>query len=364
MTAEIWFPEPELHDPTWAKRGEQPVDWLRRSTLPRARESRRFLNHNISMLPDQVRERVVRELGCQWRSAFFEMVVFRILQELGASLEIEPQTPAGKRPDVRAVLTDGAVTVEATAPVCNASTWQAAKKHAPLLDIIQARVPEGWWAMTWELPELDLSSSRKEFVRAVDRIMSNLPDLAHGESIDVHEFTGAGPIRIEMRRTETHAGGLGIEPILSGWDDSETRIRSALHKKRRQVRGAGSPVLLAIDIGELSGGFEAFNHALYGRTFERVGLHGGVIAHGFTPDGVFNNRGEQPPTYAGVLAFTGVGFRAFTPPRLYHHPRSTQRLPDAFSTLQQVCFDKASMQVRLTPGTDAYEALQFVPDDI
>ncbi len=47
----IWFPEPSRVDDTYAYRGEPPTDWLKRSTVSRAREARRFLNENLAKIP-------------------------------------------------------------------------------------------------------------------------------------------------------------------------------------------------------------------------------------------------------------------------------------------------------------------------
>src|SRR5205823_14110387 len=45
-----FFPEPAVDDPTWAKAREGIARWLERSTLPRARAFRQFLNQNLAAL--------------------------------------------------------------------------------------------------------------------------------------------------------------------------------------------------------------------------------------------------------------------------------------------------------------------------
>jgi len=51
-----WLLEPVAKDDTWARSGEDLLGWLRRSTLPRAQEARRFLNFDLSKLPGTWRE--------------------------------------------------------------------------------------------------------------------------------------------------------------------------------------------------------------------------------------------------------------------------------------------------------------------
>jgi hypothetical protein len=41
--SQVWFPEPTETDNTFSRRVEPTADWLKRSTVPRARECRRLL---------------------------------------------------------------------------------------------------------------------------------------------------------------------------------------------------------------------------------------------------------------------------------------------------------------------------------
>lgn len=118
----IWFPEPLNDDPTYARRGESTIDWLRRSTVARARDSRRFMNENVNALPAVWRPILVRDLETRWKSAFFELIVARTLQVLGASLVIEPESLSTTRIDFRATFPEGTVNVEAVA-LYSMGTW-------------------------------------------------------------------------------------------------------------------------------------------------------------------------------------------------------------------------------------------------
>jgi hypothetical protein len=82
-----WFPEPSRADDTYANRGELLTDWLKRSTAPRAREIRRFLNENLAKVPQDHQLVLYRALHERWHSAFSELIVARTLQLLGGAVE-------------------------------------------------------------------------------------------------------------------------------------------------------------------------------------------------------------------------------------------------------------------------------------
>jgi hypothetical protein len=63
-----WFPEPSRADDTYANRGELVTDWLKRSTVPRAREARRFLNENLAKVPQDHQLVLYRALHERWHS--------------------------------------------------------------------------------------------------------------------------------------------------------------------------------------------------------------------------------------------------------------------------------------------------------
>jgi hypothetical protein len=114
---EVWFPEPSCADDSAAYRGEPTTDWLKRSTHPRAEAARRFLNENLSALPQEHRGTMYRMLHARWHSAFFELIVGRALQALGATIEVEPGGASDTRVDFVARFTDATVAVEAVSPI-------------------------------------------------------------------------------------------------------------------------------------------------------------------------------------------------------------------------------------------------------
>src|SRR5215204_7102167 len=84
----VWFPEPEKRDDSPSRRGESTPSWLARSTRPKAACLRAFLNRNLAALPKECQQNLYRHLRLddKYESAFFELVVARMLQELGASI--------------------------------------------------------------------------------------------------------------------------------------------------------------------------------------------------------------------------------------------------------------------------------------
>jgi hypothetical protein len=107
-----WFPEQSQADDTYANRGELVTDWLKRSTVPRAREARRFLNENLAKIRQDHQLVLYRALHERYHSAFPELIVARTLQLLGGDIEAEPESEAGTRIDFRVRFADGEVGVE------------------------------------------------------------------------------------------------------------------------------------------------------------------------------------------------------------------------------------------------------------
>lgn len=120
MADVLHFPEPDEPDASWGRPDEQPVDWLRRSTLPRAKTLRDALNENLSHFEPKHAASLAKKLRADWKSHYFELLVGRWLQELGAvSVECEPLGSNGTKIDYLARWVDGAVCVEANSKRMN-----------------------------------------------------------------------------------------------------------------------------------------------------------------------------------------------------------------------------------------------------
>lgn len=364
---EWWLNEPSAPDDTFARRGEHTLDWLARSTSPRAHECRVFLNKNLSALPPKARAVIVMALRERWHSAFFELIVARLLQELGASIEVENNNSNNRQPDFKAQFEDGAVTVEAVSPLINMEMGEEAKKRIPLLNIVETHVPEGWYVGVSALPDLGPTHSKKQFRRAIQRMLDIAPPPEGASELELVEHLPEGSIHLHLwPASPGKHGQLAMEPALVTWDNSEARIRYAVKQKRRQVRNSPTPVLLAVHGSGIGTEYEEFNTALFGHTYERANSRGEIVETGFHPDGEFtyNLNKSTPSTYAGVLAFLEVGFSQVTEPVLYLHPRFDGDLPDRLLTLQQRSYDIEAGIIRSKPAGSMHwlKGLSFVPD--
>jgi hypothetical protein len=337
----IWFCEPEERDDSYSERGESTPSWLARSTLPRAKAWRTFLNRNLAALPEECQENISEDLrlDTQHWSAFFELVVARTLQELGASIACEPENRADKtRIDFMARFSDHVVAVEATSPVFNQDMGQTARNHIPLIEIIEKSAPAGWAVAIGDLPDIGPTGSKKQFKSAVERVL-NVPPPAEGEEErELSWELPEGEIRLTLLSKTAYGireeAKLAHEAPLTTFDDSERVIRKAVERKRRQARNVEAPVLVALDAKGIVTRLEDFDMALFGRYVAHMDRHGNQYATSFRADGVFA-RGDGEPTIAGVLAFTEVGILRCSEPVLYIHPRFSGNLPEPLQQLEQ-----------------------------
>jgi hypothetical protein len=83
----IYFPEPDPPDLTRPRWGEKVLDWYARSSRPEAGEVRKFLNRTLPHFPPNIARGYIGKLRSDWRSHYFELIVGRYLQVLGADIE-------------------------------------------------------------------------------------------------------------------------------------------------------------------------------------------------------------------------------------------------------------------------------------
>lgn len=362
----IWLPEPSAIDETWGRRGEQPLEWLARSTLPRAKAIRRFLNENISELPEDAQSDLMNGLRHRFKSAFFELVVARSLQFLGATITVEARQEDGRRPDFLARFPDAMIVVEAASPNFNSDAGEEVKNRNPLTDMIEALTPEGWSVQVWQVPRIGQSDSKQAFKKAIKRMLSIPPPVSEAEELELVEELPSGTIHLRLIPRRPNWPPIAIEAPFAVMDDSKEALRKVIRRKRRQVRKADAPVLLAIEGSWLSGSLENFDLVLYGHTCEVINERREREAPRFIPDGLFTNVSDKAPTYAGVLAFAEVGFRSVADPVLYRHPRFKGHLPEALSSLEQHWYEQGagvnSVKVRLATLAGQLEAFGFVKE--
>lgn len=281
-----------------------------------------------------------RMLHERWHSAFFELIVGRTLQVLGATIEVEPGGASDTRIDFVARFPDTTVAVEAVSPVFDSEVSETAKCRNPLLDIVESESPPDVWVMVSSLPDLGPQDSKKRFRSTVRRLLAEAGDVT-SSPVDVAEELPEGTVRLTLVKKGAGVSSgrsVGIEPALTTWDDTEQRVRRAIARKRRQGREAGVPALVAVHATGIASSYEEVDMALFGREVATMGPDGRLLGTRFEADGVFAG-GSGEPTWAAALAFLNVGFLGGPDPILYLHPRFWGRLPSALQTLEQKSYD-------------------------
>ena len=322
-----FFSEPPVDDPRPGLRRETTWQFMQRSTWSRATEVRAFYNDALAALPPASRKPIMDALKAgRTESATLEIVVGRFLQFRGATaLDHEPETN-GRRVDWRATFPDGVLHVEALAPVYNAASGEMARRHDRLLDVLEARVPDGWWLMPFHLPPLEGHAPLRPFKALADELLAQLPpadSVEKGAIVRLRSRLPEGRVEFTALRA-SGAGGLGGAAILTHWDNSEHVIREAWadRRKRKQGRSVPPPALLAIPGGFLGADLESFEMALFGRD----------VRPGREPDGAMAI--DRDPPWAGVLAFPAVGVARVLDPVLLVAPAYTGPLPSAVERLE------------------------------
>jgi hypothetical protein len=286
-----------------------------------------------------------------WHNTFFGLLVARFLQKRGALVSPAGASQVGKVPDWRGRFTDAEVVVEATSPVINGALGTELGKSLPLVERLDAALPPGWAAGVTRLPTLTPNDSKRGRDAALRRLFAGVPPWRpDGPPVALREDLPQGRLELELWPLAT-ADQKGTWGPGSGYvDDTETRVRQAVIKKRRgrQARDAGAPVLLAIKAFDLAGSFDGFDRALYGRSVECFGEGRQAIGTRFDRSGEFLARPESgAPTFAGVLAFLGAGHLADPECVLYLHPRFEGHLPESLLSLEVRSFDEQAQRVRV-----------------
>lgn len=349
------FPEPQNGNAKEHLRSEKHIDWIRYSTAPNAQRCRDFLNYNFLKVPDSYRQQFVDSMLVRYDGAFFEFIIFRLLQELGAVVEIEKETPEGKKPDFWASFADGPVIVEATVHDQVKSLTEERKRRAPLLDIIASKAPYGWFVIIELLPEIGLNDSKKEFKANVAEMFANINAPAEPNE-NIRIISRDGTIRFRLIPNIGNRGMIGIEPAYAVWGTAVESIQRSIKTKRKQVRGTKHLVLLAICSTKANSEMQDFDTALY---------YGYSINQAEKRDRGILIAGEGEPTIAGVLAFTRVGCTCCSNPVLYRHPRFKRTLPAALLQLKQRKYSPDTGQIERIPAqrSDLIDALRLAKFD-
>jgi hypothetical protein len=333
-----FFPEPSEADESWPGWDETAVDWFLRSTQPRARAVREFLNRSLGYFSDDHARGLVGKLRQDWQSFFFEIVVGRYLQVLNATVEPEPMGSNGTRVDFRATFPDGVVvSVECVSKRFNLEAQRKQQRYGKMASRLDAVGPKTWAIRLDRLPEANSEDEFKPYVDAAAAWYETLPEAEEGGERLSFRFAGtAGQMAIEAIPFPkgTQANHLG--PAVGFTDDSVQRVVYALRdkRKRRQAEGAFPPVLLAIDCPFMGPEADDFDQALFGSTVDHRGfdIHESV-GTSFDSKGVL--VADRGVPFAGVLAFLNMSMVSAGDPVLYVNPYQRWKWPAAIAAHEQ-----------------------------
>jgi hypothetical protein len=316
------------------------MSWLRRSTLPLADNCREFLNRNLSALPEGCQKGIAKHLRHEQhrRDGFFELIVGRTLQELGADIECEPANPTNnKRPDFLARFPDGTAFVEAVSPVLDRELAEISGREAPLTKLVKDNVPSGWAAIIRALPNVGPDESRRHIKAFLQREMYIPPPESDDEEVEIRETFEQGDLRIILFPQSRH--GLSANTKIAMYNavgyfpSDRTVLRGAVQRKYAQLSKLEGTTLVALNMSSTTSSREDLDQALFGVTVSQIDWHGNEVGRYFQADGLFAG-GRGKPTISGVLAFPEVGFMRCADPILWVHPRFEGDFPSRLKDLE------------------------------
>jgi hypothetical protein len=306
-----------------------------RSTQPSARAVREFLNVNLGYFSPKRAKSLAKRLNQDWQSFFFEIVVGRYLQVLGAEVEPEPLGSNGTRVDFRATFPDGiVVSVECVSKRFNQKAQQTIERHGKMAQMLDDVGPPNWIIKFQRLPDANSPDEFQPYLAEARQFYSTLPEaVADGGHVEFAWEGGKG--RMELEAIPFPKGTLPnhLGPIVTYMDDSILRLKSALTdiRKRKQGAGASPPVFLAIDCRLHGPNVEDFDQALFGQTVDHRDFDSGIsVGISFNPNGLLVTDQDIP--FAGVLAFLKLSLVGAADPVLYLNPYQRWKLPTALAS--------------------------------
>jgi hypothetical protein len=334
----LYFPEPTTPDESPPGWDEKAVDYYRRSTTPEAAAVREFLNRTLShFLPGHARS-LVSKLRQDWQSFYFEIIVGRYLQVLGANVEPSAKYANETDVDYRATFPDGVVvSVECVSKRYNIVAHDEMRRHGNMSRMLDAVGPHQWAIAFRKLPKAQSPIEFQPYVNRAAEFYATLPEAVDGGPHIPFEWTGEqGRIVLEAlpfpRGTMPNHMGAAV----SWRDNSIERIKAALidSHKRRQARGAFPPVFLAVDSPFMGPDTEDFDQALFGQTVDHRGFEPHEnVGLSFNPNGLLVTDKDIP--FAGVIAFLGMRMTTASDPVIYLNPYQRWKLPAALAAHEQ-----------------------------
>jgi hypothetical protein len=330
----VYFPEPTTADESWLEWDETMTEWLTRSSQPQARAMRNFLNKSLACFTRAHAESLAKKLHQNWHSYFFELVVGRYLQILGAELVAEPLGWNGTRVDYQATFAgDIVVSVECVSKRFNQKAQRTIELQGHMGRMLDGVGPNNWAIEIRRLPEATSPDEFQPYAAKAEEFYSTLPEPTHDDQHFHFAFDGPRG-RMELQAIPFHKGTKAnhFGPAVAFFDDSIVRLKNALidAHKRKQARGALPPVLLAVDSPFNGPDAEDFDQALFGQTVDYRGRDRRSVGTSFNPTGLLVTDKDIP--FAGVLAFLNVSTVGAAEPVLYLNPYQRWQLPTEISS--------------------------------
>ncbi len=355
-----WLSEPTTIDNSYSKSEESVVSWLRRSTIKRALIFRQFLRRNLEEIPSEYQEHFIKALQTRWDSAFLEFILARTIQVLGGKFCIELENSGGKCPDFLVSFDEHQLIIEVVSPSFDSEGDEERKRDKLLIEFINAKTPTGWSISVIQLPNIGYENPIKEFKHAFLQMCNELPDEPQEEFVYKSKELKSGLLHLgffpQEQRNSSRIYSIGC---------AEDRIKYAVKKKRKQVRSASLPVLLAIHGSGYGVKFDDFDRALFGyKTIVKhtsKNLQEAIVK----PDGIFLESGKENkiPTYAGILAFKRVDLIRHPDPVIYHHPRFLGELPEEIMIFEQRRFLDSAINIQHPKRENVLAELGFISSD-
>jgi len=354
---EIWLKEPSETDNSWANNREHTLDWLSRSTLPRAKQMRDFLNHNLNESPPEFAQKLKHDLRNRWKSAFFELIIGRRLQEVGYKFEHEKPLSNGKKPDFLVKTSLGKIIIEATSPIINSKVGEFYKKRIPLIEILKENAPEDWIINILNLPDIGFNDSKKPFKSFIKNEFKKVTK-SNSSRYSINKIFPEGKLELLLMFKSNPKNSIGIRPAVSYAENSKYRIEHSINDKRKQLRDLEKPVILAIQGSNTGTDLNDFDQILFGHSFTRLNQNREKVEKGFHADGEFISD-KNDPTYEGILAFHEVGFTQLKLPTLYLHQNAKPELSDIFSFLNIRYYEESENSIQIIKAQKEVDLKNF-----
>jgi hypothetical protein len=356
----LYFPEPNVEGASWADGGENAHDWLLRSTLPRGAAIREFLNRSLSQFPPEAAASLAKRLRNDWQAHWFEIVVGRYLQVLGARVDYQPRGTNGTEIDFRATFPDGGVSIECVSKRFNKEMHASVATNERLTNMIDKIGPIGWLLDIGHLPPV----TPDEFQPALPELAAwfkQLPaPVKDGPRLTYRAEVGTSWLLFDAVPWPLATAPLHIGPAVGGIVDDIKVLRDALidSHKRRQARGAQPPVLLAVDCPFFGPDAHDFDQALFGQSVQHLGLHRETVGFSFNSNGLLVSDADIP--FAGVMAFLDMGMTSAGDPLLYLNPHQEWSYPSAIAGHEQRTWTPSGVAVRPATREPIIDGIGFV----